>query len=251
MNFEEFGAIILAAGKGTRMKSKDLNKVVLPLADKPMIIHTIERLEEMQIKQIVVVVGFAKKSVMDVLGNKVLVAEQIKRLGTAHAVSCGLKKMPANVKNVLVINGDDSAFYTKEIVQNLIDLHSASGASVTLLTIEKENPYGLGRIVRDLDGKIVSIIEEKDATDMEKNITEVNPACYIFKVDFLHQYLNKVQKSEVTGEYYLTSLIHLAIQNKESVQTFRAGAIPWRGVNTKDELEEAEKIFLNHHQNDR
>ena len=234
MKPEELGAIILAAGKGTRMKSKALNKVVLPLADKPMIIHTIEMLEKMQIKQIVVVVGFAKKSVMDVLGNKVLFAEQAKRLGTAHAVSCGLKKMPKSVSNVLVINGDDSAFYTKEIIQNLINLHFVANASATLLTIEKENPYGLGRIVRALNGNIISIVEEKDATDVEKMIREVNPACYIFKIAFLNKYLSRVQKSKITGEYYLTSLIHLAIENQEPVQAFRAGKIPWRGVNTKE-----------------
>lgn len=81
------GAIILAAGKGSRMKAKDVNKVAMPLADKPMIIHTIERLEKMNITNIVVVVGFAKESVMKVLGNKVIFAHQSKRLGTAHAVS--------------------------------------------------------------------------------------------------------------------------------------------------------------------
>ena len=239
------GVIILAAGKGKRMNSKDVNKVAMQLADKPMIVHAINLLEELTIKHIVVVVGYAKKSVIDILGNKVIFAEQSKRLGTAHAVSCGLKKMPNEVNDILVINGDDSAFYTKQTIQKLIDLHVTSNASLTLLTIEKENPLGLGRIVRDGSGKIIAVVEEKDATEKQRSIKEINPACYLFKAEFLHEYLPQVKKSTVTGEYYLTSLIKIGIENNEPIETFRGGSLAWRGVNTKDELEEAEKIFLN------
>jgi bifunctional UDP-N-acetylglucosamine pyrophosphorylase/glucosamine-1-phosphate N-acetyltransferase len=238
------GAIILAAGKGKRMNSKTVNKVAMQLADKPMIVHAIDLLEELTIKHIVVVVGYAKKSVIDILGNKVIFAEQSKRLGTAHAVSCGLKKMPSEASDVLVINGDDSAFYTKQTIQKLIDLHVSSNASLTLLTLEKENPLGLGRIVRDSNEKIIAVIEEKDATETQRIIKEINPACYLFKAEFLRKYLTKVKKSIVTGEYYLTSLIRIGIENNEPIEAFRGGSLAWRGVNTKDELEEAEKIFL-------
>jgi bifunctional UDP-N-acetylglucosamine pyrophosphorylase/glucosamine-1-phosphate N-acetyltransferase len=244
MNNKNLGAIILAAGRGKRMNSKTINKVAMQLADKPMIVHAINLLESLGIKQVVVVVGHAKKSVMDILGNKVIFAEQSKRLGTAHAVLCGLKKMPKNISDILVINGDDSAFYTKQTIEKLIDLHSTSDASITLLTIEKENPLGLGRIIRDTNGKISSVIEEKDATEVQRKIKEINPACYVFKVQFLDKYLSKVKKSEVTGEYYLTSLIGMGIVNKELIETYRGGNLSWRGVNTKDELAEAEKIFL-------
>jgi bifunctional UDP-N-acetylglucosamine pyrophosphorylase/glucosamine-1-phosphate N-acetyltransferase len=238
------GAIILAAGKGKRMESTVVNKVALQLADKPMIVHAINLLEDVSIKQIVVVVGFAKKSVMDILGNKVIFAEQSKRLGTAHAVIVGLKKMPDDVSDILIINGDDSAFYTRQTIQKLIDLHFNSKACLTLLTLEKENPLGLGRIVRDHKGKIVAVVEEKDATGIQRKIKEINPACYVFKTEFLSKYLDKVKKSGVTGEYYLTSLIGIGIENNQIIETFKGGDLPWRGVNTKDELAEAEKIFL-------
>src|ERR1035437_3554249 len=122
MSNRSLGTIILAAGKGRRMDSKEVNKVALRLADKPMIVHAINLLEELTIKHIIVVVGFAKKSVIDILGNKVIFAEQSKRLGTAHAVSCGFKKMPKDVTDILVINGDDSAFYTKNTIKKLIEL---------------------------------------------------------------------------------------------------------------------------------
>lgn len=242
---ENLGAIILAAGKGSRMNSKEVNKVAMPLADKPMIVHTIELLEGINIRNIVVVVGFAKTSVMNVLGQKVLFAEQTKRLGTAHALRCGMKKITPNVENVLVLNGDDSAFYTREIIDSLIEKHTSTNASITLLTLTKPNPAGLGRIVRDSSGNVEAVVEEKDATEEVRSINEINPGCYIFKTDFLNKYLGKVKKSPVSGEYYITSLIDIAIQSGHNVETVSGGDIPWRGVNTKEELTQAEEMLRN------
>lgn len=239
----KLGAIVLAAGKGKRMNSRDLNKVVLPLANKPMIVHSIALLENVGISKIVVVVGFAKKSVMEVLGAKVIFAEQNKRLGTAHAVLRGLLKMPQRVENILVINGDDSAFYSEEVIKKLAEKHFLSDADFTLLTINKDNPFGLGRIVRDEKGVLKAIVEEKDATDRERKITEVNPGCYIFKTSFLKKYLREVHKSPVTGEYYLTSLINIGIKHNEKIETLNAGTLVWRGVNTAEELLEAQRLF--------
>lgn len=244
MEKKNLGAIILAAGKGKRMNSKSVNKVALHLADKPMIVHTVSLLEKVGIKEIVVVVGYAKKSVMNVLGSKVIFAEQRKRLGTGHAALCGLKKLPKNVDDVLVINGDDSAFYPQGLIKNLIKTHSLSNAAITFLTIEKDNPFSLGRIVRNNSGQVVAIVEEKDATQTQRKIKEINPGCYILKVKFLRKYLKKIEKSKITGEYYLTSIIDLGIKNNEKTETLKGGSIAWRGVNTKDELQEAEKLFL-------
>ena len=244
MDKNKLGAIVLAAGKGKRMNSRDVNKVVLPLANKPMIVHSIALLENAGISRIVVVVGFAKKSVMEVLGTKVMFAEQHKRLGTGHAVVQGLRKMPNEVENILVINGDDSAFYTEEVIKNLAEKHLISNASLTFLTIDKQNPFGLGRVIRDENENVKAIVEEKDATDMQRKVTEVNPGCYIFKSSFLRKYLPRVKKSPVTGEYYLTSLIDIGIKNNEKTETLKAGPLPWRGVNTKDELLEAERLFI-------
>lgn len=242
---QNLGAIILAAGKGKRMNATDVNKVAMPLADKPMIVHTIELLENLFIKNIVVVVGFAKVSVMNILGQKVSFAEQRKRLGTGHAVQVGLKKISEEVKDVLVLNGDDSAFYKKDLIEKLIEKHLSSKAKMTFLTIEKDEPFGLGRIVRDKDGKLSAIVEEKDASRLEKEIKEINPGCYIFNVSFLKKYLPQIERSKVSGEYYITRIIDIGIKNQELVETLFAGNIPWRGINTKEELEEAEKLLLN------
>lgn len=239
---KNLGAIILAAGKGTRMKSKNINKVALHLAEKPMILHTIDLLESLGIKDIIVVVGFAKKSVIKVLERRVEFAEQKKRFGTAHAVKVALKKA-TNLSHVLVLNGDDSAFYTKDIINKLIKKHFNDDSSFTFLTIEKDNPYGLGRVVRDKNGKVKAVVEEKDATLKERNIKEINPGCYIFKISFLKKYLPLVEKSKVTGEYYLTSLIGIGIKNSEKIETLQGKRLIWRGVNTKEELLQAEELI--------
>lgn len=246
---KKIAAIILAAGKGKRMNIRQMNKVVFPLGNKQMILHTVDRLKELLISPIIVVVGFAKESVMTVLDDKVVFAYQSKRLGTAHAVLCALKKVPRNMDTVLVLNGDDSAFYTQDIIKKLIKTHWEENAALSFLTIVVNNPVGLGRVIRDNNGKVIGIVEEKDATQAQRKITEINPACYIFEVSFLKKYLGKVKKSPVSGEYYLTSLIDIAIKNEEKLEAVRGEKIAWRGVNTLEELEEAEKLFLNKYGN--
>jgi bifunctional UDP-N-acetylglucosamine pyrophosphorylase / glucosamine-1-phosphate N-acetyltransferase len=237
-------AIILAAGKGKRMNSKKTNKVTAILGNKQMVLHTVDRLKALNVDPIIVVVGFAKESVMKVLGSSVIFAEQSKRLGTAHAVKVALKKLPENVETVLILNGDDSAFYTDETIGNLIRVHLKENAALSLLTISVENPAGLGRIIRN-EEKVAGIVEEKDATEEMKRIKEINPGCYVFRVSFLKKYLKKVIKNPVTGEYYLTSLIDIAIKNKQKIQAVKGGKILWRGVNTPEELKEAGKLFIN------
>lgn len=240
----KISAVILAAGKGKRMNLKKVNKVVLPLGNKEMILHAVDRLIELDINLIIVVVGFAKESVMKILHDKVKFVEQEKKLGTAHAVLCALKKIPKKTKSVLVLNGDDSAFYSKELIKELIKAHMRGKNALSFLTIEIDNPSGLGRIIRDKSGKVVGVVEEKEATEEQKKIKEVNPACYVFEVPFLKKYLKDVKKSSVTGEYYLTSLVDIAIKNKENLEAVKGGKILWRGINTPEELKEAERLFL-------
>ncbi len=244
MNDKSLGAIILAAGKGIRMQATKINKVVYPLANRPMILHTVELLESLKMSSIIVVVGFAKESVIDVLqDHSVTFAEQPEQLGVANALSFGVEKIPDEVQNVLVVNGDDSALYAKDLLEKLIDRHLDTSSALTLLTIQLLNPFGLGRIIRDKNGEVIRIVEEKDATDEERKIQEINTGCYIFRVDFLKRYLHKIEKSKATGEYYLTDLIELAAKNNEKITSIKGNNIKWRGVNTQAELDEAEKLF--------
>ena len=167
-------------------------------------------------------------------------------LGTGHSVQVALEVLGKDVTDVIVVYGDDAVLYAEKnvpIIQKLFAVHQQTQDSMTFLTIEQENPFALGRIVRDEKGKILAIIEEKDATDEQRKITEINPGCFVFSVAFLRKYLPLVEKSPVTGEYYLTSLIDLAIQHGERVDTLQGGKMAWRGVNTKEELAEAERLY--------
>ncbi len=242
-----FGAIILAAGKGTRMNMVYENKVVLPLADKPMIQHIVEFIKKIKIETTVVVVGFAKESVMEVLkGFNLIYAEQIEPLGTGHALICALNKLPEEVENVFVVYGDDAVLYAEEnipIIKKLFEVQESEKAAITFLTIEQDNPYALGRIVRNAAGDVSAIIEEKDATTDQRKITEINPGCFVFSVRFLQKYLSQIEKSPVTGEYYINNFIDLALRNNEPVKTIKGGKLNWRGVNTPEELNVAEKLL--------
>lgn len=243
----KLGAIILAAGQGKRMQINDVNKVTMPLNNKPIISHIVHFMKRMTIDTIVVVVGHAKESVMETLQKEhVLFAEQTERLGTGHALQVGVSALPEDVTDVLVVYGDDAVFYNSKhmpVMEELFKEQLSSDAVFTFLTIEQEDPSGLGRIVRDKEGKLQAIVESKDATDEQLQINEINPGCFVFSTDFLKKYLPKVTPSPVTGEYYLTSLIDLAIQDELQVQTVKGGKMAWRGVNTKEELAEAERLF--------
>lgn len=243
----KLGAIILAAGQGKRMQVDGINKVTLQLDNKPIIAHIVHFMKRMAVAAIVVVIGHAKESVIQILEKEhVLFAEQTERLGTGHALQVGVSVLPKDITDVLVVYGDDAVFYNDKhipVMEELFREQLSSDAAFTFLTIEQDNPAGLGRIVRDKKGNLLAIVESKDATEEQLKIKEINPGCFVFSVDFLRSYLPKVAPSPITGEYYLTSLIDLAIQNELNVQTVKGGKMAWRGVNTKEELEEAERLF--------
>lgn len=248
-NTKNIAAIILAAGKGKRMEMTSANKVTASLAEKPIISHIVDFMKAVSIKTIIIVVGYHKESVIESLQDeKIFFVEQKEQLGTGHAVECAIKKLPKEITDVLVAYGDDAVLYTKnnrELVEKLFAVHSNHNNAITFLTIEQENPMGLGRIIRNKKGKILAIVEEKDATEKEREITEINPGSFVFSVDFLKKYLPKLEKSFVTGEYYLTSLVDLATKNHELVDAVKGGKIAWRGVNTKEDLAIAESLYKN------
>lgn len=244
----KLAGIILAAGKGKRFKLKDINKVVLPIGGRPMILYAVELLEKLNIKPIIIVVGFASDSVKNAVRDySVFFVEQKEQLGPGNALICGASVLLSSAKNVLVINGDDAFLYEMQLIKKLIKRHLTNKAVCTFLAIEVNNPFGLGRVVRSKNGEVIKIVEEKDATNVEREICEVNPGCYVFDIKFLRKYLPKLKKSPVTSEYYLTDLVELAVKGKEKVETLQVGRIPWRGINTEEELKEAERLLLNLH----
>lgn len=246
-NKRNFAAIILAAGKGKRMQMETGNKVTAKIGEKPMIAHIVDFIKHLAIEKIIVVVGHHKQSVIDALsGYDITFAHQEHLLGTGDAVNSALTVIPENTTDVLIVYGDDVVLYNGEnlpTIKKLFTLHEQTNDGITLLTIDQDNPTALGRIVRDEHDKIKAIVEEKDATNEEKKITEINPGCFLFSVAFLKEYLPQLSQSSVTGEYYLTQLIALAIQNGCGVNAVKGGKMRWRGINTREELAEAEKLF--------
>ncbi len=240
----KLGAIILAAGRGKRMEQKRANKVTLLLRDKPLITYAVNLLEKMKISPVIVVVGHAKDTVQVALKNaRVVFAEQKRRLGTGHAVRSAITKIPSEITDIIILYGDDSFVYNEEILNKIINIHIMNDQMLTFLTIKVNNPAGLGRIIRNDKREVIDIIEDKDATVVQKKIKEINPNCYIFQTEFLKKYLPKITKSPVTGEYYLPALIKLARDYKEKLEVVEAGFIPWQGVNTQEDLIEAKKLF--------
>jgi len=252
MKNKKIAAIVLAAGKGTRINAENKNKVMFRLNGKPMIGYTVENLKAAGFEKIVVVVGFAKESVINYLGDGFIWAEQKKRLGTAHALKCALPKIPKGVKNVFVCYSDDTAFYPPSVFNSLISFHLENKNDLTLLTVKKNDPTGLGRIIRNGKGKIKKIVEEKDANEQEKKIKEINTGCYCFKLGFVKKYLPKIKKNPAKGEYYLTDIVGLGIKGEKKVTAVQiAKGDYFQGVNTREQLRRAEKRMKKQHKDEK
>jgi len=235
-------AIVLAAGKGTRMKANKVNKVAYNLAEKPMIAYTVETLRKARVHQIVAVIGFASSSVKKALGDSVTYAVQANPQGTGHALKVGLKQLLPEIEEVVSLYGDDSAFYPANLIESLINSHRETNAAVTVVTIDKANPTGLGRIVRSKSGQIESIVEEKNATTAERQITEINTGLYCFNRKFIDEAVKKIKPNPVTQEYYLTDVIEIARNENRTINALKwPDPGIWFGVNTPDEYQEADK----------
>ncbi len=239
---ENVWAIILAGGKGSRMNAQDVNKVAMKVAGVPLLVHTVQNLKKAHIANICIVVGFAKDSVTQLFSEDIVFAEQKEQLGTGHAAKIGFEVI-SPTEDVFILYGDDSYSYTPEIYTHLYERHKESSADMTFLTLKTDNPSGLGRVVRDENNAVIGIVEEKDATEEQKKITEINPACYIFSYDFLKKNIAEIPKSNITGEYYLTYLVEQAVSQGVTIATYTDDTVIWRGVNTPSELDTANQMF--------
>lgn len=235
-------AVVLAAGKGSRMKAPpSKNKVVFTLAKRPMISYTVETLRQVGFSKIIVVVGYACESVRQALGDSVTYAVQDNPEGTGHAVKVALPYLPTQCHTLISVYGDDSAFYSPQLIKTLIQEHLASEAAVSLVTLNKTDPTGLGRIIRNQVGDIIAIVEEKDATSEQKKIVEINTGLYCFNKAFIEKALPELKRNPVSGEFYLTDVISYAVKHRYKIHplTWPSDEI-WFGVNTPEQLVEAE-----------
>lgn len=235
-------AVILAAGEGTRMKSKS-PKVLHTVCGTPMIQHVVNQAVHLSMDRIVAVVARHAKGIKQQLGDVVDYAEQQEQLGTAHAVMQADGTLAAEAGTTIVLYGD-TPLITASLIESLITHHEAEGAKATVLTSEADNPAGYGRVIRGKDGMVVSIVEDKDATNQEKQINEINTGIYCFDNRALFRALKQVDNHNAQGEYYLPDVIGILRDEGADVNAYQTENFSETlGVNDRVQLAAAEKLM--------
>jgi bifunctional UDP-N-acetylglucosamine pyrophosphorylase/glucosamine-1-phosphate N-acetyltransferase len=238
----EPSAIILAAGKGTRMKS-DLPKVLHEVGGRPMVCAVVDACRAAGCRGIVVVVGYMQERVREALaGSGVRFGVQEPQLGTGHAVQCAQEAV-GEAGDVFVLCGDGPLIRAGTL-RALLQTHRSAGAAATLATAIIDDPAGYGRIVRDAAGRFLAIVEDKAATPEQRRIREVNPSYYCFDAAALFGALPRVPRNPAGGEYYLTDVLPLLAREGRRVEVV-PGVPPEDvlSINTPEELARVDRLF--------
>ncbi len=235
--------VILAAGKGKRMKS-DLPKVLHKIDGRPMVHYVVDLAKKLESDKIILIVGHKKEMVMDACKDMGIdFAVQAKQLGTGHAVKMTADQLNDYEGNVLVLSGD-VPLLTYNTLRSLVDVHKNRDATATLLTSVLDDPEGYGRIIRNETEFVEKIVEHKDASPEELKVKEINVGIYIFKAPDLFRALDLIKNDNVQGEYYLPDVISIFILEGKKVNAVIAENFDeTRGINNVNQLKEAETIL--------
>ena len=234
--------VILAAGKGTRMKSK-LPKVLHKAAGKPMLQHVLDAAKGAGAKRNIVVVGFGGEMVKEAMGDQAEFVVQAEQLGTGHAVRQTEALLKDEQGTVVVLCGD-TPLVTADLITKLYEGHKAAGAKATVLTAIMPDATGYGRIIRTADGDVARIVEQKDATEEERKINEVNSGIYCFECQDLFAALAQVGCDNAQGEYYLPDVLGILRDKGEKIWAVAADDYESTlGINSRLQLSGAEKIL--------
>ena len=235
-------AVILAAGQGTRMKSK-LYKVLHPVCGKPMVQHVVDQVSSLGFDEKVAVVGFGAEIVQEQLGDQVSYVIQEEQLGTGHAVMQAADILENKEGTTVVLCGD-TPLLTAETIDQLLSCHANEGAKATILTAVADDPTGYGRIIRNDDGLVARIVEHKDATEEERATKEINTGTYCFDNAALFAALKQVGNDNAQGEYYLPDVIEILKNNGETISAYQTPSFDETiGVNDRVALAQAESIL--------
>jgi len=241
-HLQNIGIVILAAGQGRRLGCIDVPKVLQKINKRPIVSYILETLEKNNIpkNQICIVVGFQKEKVKRLLGEGYIYAEQVELLGTAHAARTGEQKLPCNVKDFLILNGDDSAFYTFETLNGFIGAHIKNENDITLLTCEKDDAQG-GKIIRDDNGKAIAIREKENLLKGEEAIKEISTGTFCFNRAWFNKIYPSLKPITGLGELGLPSFVDEALANGSKFKAIRLEkSDEWLGINTLEQLREAD-----------
>ena len=248
MQQKDLAVIILAAGKGTRMKSS-LAKVLLPLAGHPLLHYTLDLSSKLNPVQTIVVVGHQADQVQQAFADRgVEFVLQHEQLGTGHAAKQAKEKLE-NFKGLVLVLCGDMPLIRPDTLLEMVAGHRASGAKCTMLTLKSDGLHDFGRIIRDEKGLILKIVEFKDASDVEKKVDEFNSGAYCFDSGLFFKALEHVDSNNAQNEYYLTDTIEYLVRKRYPVQaTQTQNANEILGINSPDDLNRAERLLVDHHQ---
>ncbi|WP_323703419.1 bifunctional UDP-N-acetylglucosamine diphosphorylase/glucosamine-1-phosphate N-acetyltransferase GlmU [Mammaliicoccus sp. Dog046] len=233
-------AVILAAGKGTRMKSK-LYKVLHPVAGQAMVQHVIDSVKRAGVETVVTVVGHGAEKVQETIGHASQFVHQEEQLGTAHAVKTAKDILEAKKGTTIVVCGD-TPLISHETIESLLAFHESEQSVATVLSAQVDNPFGYGRIMRDASGLVSGIVEQKDASEEQAKINEISSGIFAFDNEKLFETLEKVKNDNVQGEYYLPDVIRILNEENEKVSAFITEDVDGiMGVNDRVQLAQAEQ----------
>ncbi|HLJ67763.1 MAG TPA: bifunctional UDP-N-acetylglucosamine diphosphorylase/glucosamine-1-phosphate N-acetyltransferase GlmU [Chloroflexota bacterium] len=236
------GAIVLAAGRGTRMRST-LPKVLHPVAGKPMLVRVLEALDGAGLPDPAVVVGYGSDLIRAAAGDRCRYVEQPEQLGTGDAARIGLAALDQSIRRVLLVHGDEP-LVPAEIYRQMLAVQAESGAPVLLLTARVGDTRGFGRVVRDPGGNPTALVQEIELSNEQRALNEVNLGAYVFDVRFLREQLDRLQPHAPKGEYYLTDLIAIAAAAGHRVAAITPpDGAEMMGVNDLVQLEAATRMI--------
>jgi bifunctional UDP-N-acetylglucosamine pyrophosphorylase/glucosamine-1-phosphate N-acetyltransferase len=240
MQKKPVNVVILAAGKGTRMYS-DLPKVLHPLAGRPILEHVLETARTLDSEKICIVYGHGGEIVPNTISDRTIAwAYQAEQKGTGHAMQQALAYLDDNATALMLLG--DVPLIEEGTCRDVIS--HAEGGSLAVLTMDKPDPTGYGRIVRDVDGRILAIVEHKDANEQQRAIREVNTGIMAAPVERLQQWLQRLSNDNQQGEYYLTDIIEMAVNEGTAVTSVRVRhEHEAMGINSKPDLAQAERII--------
>ena len=237
-----FTSVILAAGMGTRMKSK-MPKVLHTVCGKPLSKWVIDASKAAGADKVCAVVGHKAETVKEVLGYVCEFALQAEQKGTGHAVMQAIDVIKNSKGEVVILNGD-TPLITAETINKAIEYHKNNDNQATVITAILDDATGYGRIVRDNDGSVLKIVEQKDASEEEKKINEVNSGMYVFDAQSLVYALDKITPNNAQGEYYLTDTLEILLSAGKKIGGYAiSDNDEIRGINDRVQLNEAEKIM--------
>ena len=236
-NKKDTTVIILAAGKGTRMNS-DIPKVIHEINNKSLIMHVIDSAKTLNPKQIIVIVGFKKQLVKENLrNNSVDFVEQTQQLGTGHAIKMCLPALKSFNGNVLILSGD-VPLIKPDTLNAFINLHNQNKCLASLITTDLDNPKGYGRIIKE-NNRFIQIKEHKDATDIEREIKEINSGIYIFDSTILKEKIPLIKDNNIQKEFYLTDIFNFI--DNDRISTYKTlDSLEISGINTIEQLQQIE-----------